>query len=107
MLVSYLVRRSQSELMVNVLETINSGENKPSRIMLYANVSWDQLNKALKALIEKEYIINLKDDILNQSKDKRSKNIYEITQKGRSKLRELKEKKGVTQDTRQLLKVSN
>ena len=75
--------------------------------MLYANVSWDQLNKALKALIEKEYIINLKDDILNQSKDKRSKNIYEITQKGRSKLRELKEKKGVTQDTRQLLKVSN
>jgi predicted transcriptional regulator len=73
--------------MRSVLETINSGETKPSRIMLYANVSWDQLTKVLKTLIEKEYI-NLKDES-KRSKDKRSSNLYEITKKGRTKLREL------------------
>ena len=76
--------------MMNVLDVINSGEKKATRIMLYADLSWSQCNKTLKSLIKKGHVKSVKVSELNRGNDKRSNTFYEITSNGRSILKSLR-----------------
>ena len=74
----------------DVLEVISSGEKKLTRIMLYSGLSWSQLKRTLKTLIEKGYVKMVKVSDLKSEKDKRSNNFYKITPSGHSLLKNLK-----------------
>ena len=49
-------RRSSLTLLFNVLEVIERGENKPTRIMYSAKISWKVLRNALSILIASDFI---------------------------------------------------
>ncbi len=71
-------RRSRFELYVGVLEAIYNGHHKPTQIMYNAGLSWMSITGILANLVERELIREIDSDL----KDKRTKNIYCITQKG-------------------------
>ena len=50
--------------------------------MLHANLSWGQLNKTLKSLIDAGHVKSIKVSELNHGKDKRSNIFFEITSSG-------------------------
>jgi predicted transcriptional regulator len=65
-----------------VLEEIKNGETKPTRIMYGANLSWKSLKEILASLVKQKLV----EEILSESKGKRSKKRYEITTKGENVL---------------------
>ena len=85
-----MVVRSQHEKMMYVLDAINSGEKKATRIMLHANLSWSQLKKTLESLIDEGHVTSVEVSDLKHGKDKRSSTFYEITSNGRFKLKFLR-----------------
>ena len=76
--------------MMTVLDAINSGEKKVSRIMLQANLSWSQLKKTLEPLIDEGYITMVDVSELNRGQDKRSSTFYYITSNGQFMLKFLR-----------------
>jgi predicted transcriptional regulator len=76
--------------MMYVLDAINSGEKKATRIMLHANLSWSQLKKTLESLIEKGHVTSVDVSDLKRGQDKRSNTFYEITSYGRYMLKYLR-----------------
>jgi predicted transcriptional regulator len=76
-------RRSKLEIYVDILEKINMGVIKPTRIMYEANLSWKPLQQILKSLISQELII----ECTTEDKDKRTKKAYQLTEKGINVLR--------------------
>ena len=76
--------------MMNVLDAINSGEKKASRIMLHANLSWTQLKKTLEQLIDEGHIMMVDVSKLKRGKDKRSSTFYNITSNGQFMLKFLR-----------------
>ena len=75
---------------MDVLQAINKGRTKPTRLILVTNTSWDVLFRAIPVLLENNYIVNLGPD----TKDKRSKERYGITDTGKEVLRYLNSTKG-------------
>lgn len=78
-----LSRRSKFEIYVDILSKIKGGECKPTRIMYSTNLSWQPLCQILESLENQEMIEPMDID----QKDKRSKTLYRITEKGDNVLR--------------------
>ncbi len=72
-----MVRRSRLEIYFDVLNTIDNGTHKPTRIMYETNLSWTVGCSVFDALINIDYI--------REEKIKTSKRYY-ITEKGRNAL---------------------
>ena len=70
-------KRSKLELYLEVLDAIDKGTRKPTRIMYRTNLSWKPLMKIL------EY---LQDQSLIKCEKKGSSTIYRITDKGKNAL---------------------
>ena len=81
MLVSLKSRRSKLEIYLDVLNVIKNGTEKPTRIMYEANLSWRLLESTLSSLVDQGLLLELD---VSDSGDKRTKNVYKITQKGES-----------------------
>jgi predicted transcriptional regulator len=77
-------------MMMYILDAINSGEKKATRIMLHANLSWNQLKKTLESLIDEGYVTSVDVSDLKRGQDKRSSTFYEITSNGRFMLKFLR-----------------
>jgi predicted transcriptional regulator len=71
-------RRSKLEIYIEILSQIQGGTVIPTRIMFGANLSWKPLQKNLKALFEKELII----ECAVEADDKRTKKAYKLAEKG-------------------------
>ena len=76
-------RRSRFEIYIDVLNEVKSGANKPTQIMYGANLSWRPLRGILKSLLNQSLLTEIEGD----PRDKRTKVIYELTQKGENVLR--------------------
>jgi predicted transcriptional regulator len=72
-------RRSKLEIYLDVLWAIKRGTRKPTRIMYDANLSWKPLQKILLSMKSQDLIVEID---ARAEKDKRTSNVYEITQKG-------------------------
>lgn len=72
-----MVRRSRLEIYFNVLEVIERGTNKPTRIMYRTNLSWITLHEIFESLINGGF--------LTEEKSKNSSRYY-ITEKGKRAL---------------------
>ena len=75
-------RRSKLEIMLKVLTAIRDGENKPTRIMYAANMSWNPTQKVLAKLVGEDLI-----RVTEKPGNKRAKKRYELTEKGSNVLR--------------------
>jgi predicted transcriptional regulator len=75
-------RRSKLEIMLKVLTAIRDGENKPTRIMYAANMSWNPTQQVLAKLVEEGLI-----RVTEKPGNKRAKKRYELTEKGSNVLR--------------------
>jgi len=73
-------KRSRLEMYLNVLETVDSGVDKPTNIMYKCNLSWVPMREILALLIGKDLIREV---------ERGSKKTYEITERGRDLLRYL------------------
>jgi len=80
-------RRSKLEIMINVLNVIQDGETKPTRIMYGANLSWNICSEILDSLVSQELIeiIDISESI--RKRDRRTNTVYNITPKGQNVLR--------------------
>ncbi len=75
-------RRSKFQLSVEVLGQIKSGENKPTRIMYSANLSWKSLKEILESLVSQGLV---EESVVSRT-SKRAKRRYGITPKGENVL---------------------
>jgi len=73
-------KRSKLELYLEVLDAINKGTGKPTRIMYRTILSWKPLMEILDSLREQRLIT---------SEKKGSSMIYKITEKGKTVLKYL------------------
>ena len=77
-------RRSKLELILDMLESVMSGTEKPTRIMYEANLSWKTLNENLSSLASQGLI----DEVdVSRSGDRRNSRAYRITGKGETVVR--------------------
>jgi predicted transcriptional regulator len=60
-----------------VLESVRAGEDKPTRIMYDANLSWEPTRRILSSLVDQEFLSEI-----HGSGDRRSYTRYVITEKG-------------------------
>lgn len=67
-------RRSKLEILINILESIYRGRNKPTHIMYRANLSWNRMNKYLDFLLRHGLIEEVEKGDLRE---------YQITEKGK------------------------
>ena len=76
------------EMNLDILHAIQDGEEKPTRIMSKSNLTWAQLQEGLVFLEESGFI---QEKVIGSSRrqkiDKRTKNMYTLTEKGASVLR--------------------
>jgi predicted transcriptional regulator len=49
-------RRSRTEMMLDILESVKEGAEGPTRIMYRANLSWPVLQGLLKRLVQRELV---------------------------------------------------
>ena len=76
------VRRSKLDIMLDVLSAVQNGEEKPTRIMYSANLSWKPTRKILGILVDQGLLRDIE-----VTGSKRSKRSYVITEKGVNVLR--------------------
>lgn len=69
-------RRSKLEIVLSVLSAIREGEDKPTRIMYAANMSWNPTQEVLAELVE-EGLVKIRESV-----GKKTKRRYDITEKG-------------------------
>lgn len=98
------VRRSQFEIVLDVLELIQDGEYKPTRLMRDARISWTQFRDIIAILVEKKYV-TVMDQVSGKRRiDKRTKRVYSITPKGVNVVRYYRKiDKLLDETTRQLI----
>lgn len=80
-------RRSKLEIMINVLNVIQDGETKPTRIMYGANLSWKICSEILDSLVSQELVETIDISESTRRRDKRTNTMYLITPKGQNVLR--------------------
>lgn len=68
-------KRSRLEIYLDVLQVIQKGTDKPTRIMYRTNLSWKPLKKTLDTMVEQNLISSEEDD---------GHTFYKITEKGRN-----------------------
>jgi predicted transcriptional regulator len=81
-----VTRRSKLEIMVNVLNIIQNGETKPTRIMYGANLSWKVVKGVLESLVH-QGLVESTDVSEGSRRDKRTSITYVITSEGQNVLR--------------------
>ena len=92
-------RRTRLEIAIEVLNLINSGTKKPTRIMYGARISWNPLMGILGTLMSKDLIKKHSLENLGKArKDRRTPRYYEITEKGLNVLNYFREVKDVIAD---------
>ena len=79
-------RRSKLEIMVRVLNVIQNGETKPTRIMYGANLSWKICSELLDSLVSQGLVDSI-DTSESRRRDKRTSTEYLITSKGQNVVR--------------------
>lgn len=72
-------RRSKLELILDVLESVMGGTEKPTTIMYEANLSWKTLNENMSSLASQGLIETVDE---SQLEDRRNSRAYRITGKG-------------------------
>jgi predicted transcriptional regulator len=72
-------RRSKLEIYIDVLKVIKEGAVKPTRIMYGSNLAWNIVNKVLTDMASQDLIT---EHDVSESRDKRTKRMYEVTSKG-------------------------
>ena len=82
-----MTRRSKLEIMINVLNLIQSGESKPTMIMYGANLSWKLCSGILDSLVSQDLVAIIDRSESIRKRDKRTNTEYMITQKGQSVIR--------------------
>ena len=81
-------RRSKLEIYLEVLKIIKNGTSKPTRIMYQANISWQPLTRILTSMVSQGLVEAIATNSQSRrTKDKRTKNIYQITLKGEQVIR--------------------
>jgi predicted transcriptional regulator len=80
-------RRSKLEIMINVLNVIQDGETKPTRIMYGANLSWKICSEILDSLVSQELVEIIDISESTRKRDRRTNTVYKITPKGQNVLR--------------------
>ena len=70
-------RRSTFQKSIEVLNCIQQGESKPTRIMSQCNLSWNNLQDIFNRLLNQNLI-----NRIDSEGDKRSKEQYNLTDKG-------------------------
>ena len=80
-----MARRSQMEILIDILKAVAEGKEKPTHIMYRANLSWIRLKKQLKFLLDQELLREITVD---------SGTIYRITPKGKEVLEYFKKLEG-------------
>lgn len=70
-------RRSMLKIMLTVLSAVRDGEEKPTKIMYAANLSWVPTQRILSRLVEQGLLI-----MREYPESRRSKRRYQITEKG-------------------------
>jgi len=70
-------RRSKLDIVLNVLNAVKGGIDKPTRIMYFANLSWKPTQNILGSLVEQSLLTEIE-----RPGNKRSKKSYKITEKG-------------------------
>ena len=79
-------RRSRLEIVLKILSTVESGTDKPTRIMYNTGLSWKPTMILLSSLVEKGYL--RKREVPAASRSRRR---YEVTDKGIRVLRYFEE----------------
>ena len=69
------LRRSKLEIVISVLDAVRSGDDKPTRIMYSANLSWRTAKKVLESLVKHSLLIE-------SSGSGRTKKRYVLSEKG-------------------------
>jgi predicted transcriptional regulator len=77
MVIGDMGRRSRLEIYFDLLEVVERGVHKPTRIMYRTNLSWKTLREVISVLTSKGFI--------SEEEAKNSKR-YRITEKGRNVL---------------------
>ncbi|UCH37839.1 MAG: DUF4364 family protein [Candidatus Bathyarchaeota archaeon] len=72
-----MYRRSRLDIYFDILEVIQRGTQRPTRIMYKTNLSWTTLQEMFKTLIERGFI-----QIETEGKTK----VYSVTEKGKRAL---------------------
>lgn len=70
-------RRSKLDIVLIVLEAVQRGMDKPTRIMYQANLSWKPTQRILDSLVEQNLL-----EVKIERGVKRKKKRYEISKKG-------------------------
>lgn len=78
-------RRSQMEILIDILKAVADGKQKPTHIMYRANLSWVRLKKQLDFLVKQELLVNMEID---------GGKIYKVTRKGKEVLEYFKKLEG-------------
>ncbi|MDH5689083.1 MAG: transcriptional regulator [Candidatus Bathyarchaeota archaeon] len=80
-----MARRSQMEILIDILKAVANGKRKPTHIMYRANLSWTRLKKQLDFLEKQELLDNTVTD---------EGAIFKITPKGKEVLEYFKRIEG-------------
>jgi len=71
------LRRSKLDIVLSVLAAVREGNDKPTRIMYSTNLSWRPMRRILESLVNQGLLAEFENE-----GSRRSKKIYEITEKG-------------------------
>jgi len=82
---NHMARRSQMEILIDILKAVADGKQKPTHIMYRANLSWTRLKKQLDFLTKQEMLENTEAE---------EGTIYRITPKGKDVLQYFKKIEG-------------
>jgi len=80
------LRRSKLDIVLSVLRVVREGADKPTRIMYAANLSWRPTKRIIASLVERGLLAEMEN-----TKSKRSKRRFGVTEKGANILRYFEE----------------
>ncbi|MEM2112241.1 MAG: winged helix-turn-helix domain-containing protein [Candidatus Bathyarchaeia archaeon] len=72
-----MTRRSQMEILIDILKVVADGNEKPTHIMYRANLSWTRLKEQLDFLMKQEMLVEIEGE---------EGTIYKLTLKGKEVL---------------------
>jgi len=84
------LRRSNLEILLDVLSAVSNGVNKPTRIMYSTNLSWKPVQKILERLVDQGLLKEIE-----KTGNKRTKKEYTITEKGANVIRYFEDAKNL------------